>query len=119
MAKRRRNPKHIRIAGGILNREGFPKWEPTYAYLGRGTSLPEYQTFGLDVAGGLVWAGVSRHSHVNQAIANQIARTWKRTRREYVSVAGADPIQAEGVERLARLVIFPIDAPAERQEFRV
>jgi len=114
---RRKQQCFRRTRNGVWLSRG--KWEP--AYLLNGESGTEYQHAGFDANGKLVYAGVTRHDHVNRAIARQIHRVWARWRNEYDNVfdgKGRDyPARYSPV--VTTLVLYPVNAPQQAERFAV
>ena len=110
--------RSLRIRGGIITHRA---WTPTYVLNQQRQSGIEYQSYGLDADGKVVYAGVTRHEGMNRAIGRQIHRVWARWRKEYDS-------QPENVTRdypakhcpeVTRLVVFPVGSPEMAQTFEV
>jgi hypothetical protein len=119
--------KQLRLAGrkGIWLERG--DWTPVYAYnqqsgyMQPGQPKPsgiEYQHYMFSGDGQIVCAGVTRHEHINQAIANQIFRVWARWRSEYDARTTGD-YPARHCAPVTTLVVFPVDAPNDKQQFEV
>lgn len=118
MRKRRIGFK--RIKQGLWRERG--KWTPTYAFDQQHADGVEYQHYGLDANGKLVYAGVTRHERMNQAQANQIHRVWRRWRHEYDTVfdgVGRDYPAKHHVLMPSTLVVFPIDNPNQQERFAI
>jgi len=106
--------KRLKIKRGTWDRDRGT-WVPVYYHNFQSQPGLEVQSYAFGDDGKTVHAGVSRHTHINQAVANQIQRIWERWRREYrreVTPLRDDP-------RVVRLVLFPVDQPEKAQSFTI
>ena len=114
----RRKPIQFRkLRNGVWRERG--QWTPTYVLQQQHAPGSEYQHYALDANGKLVYAGVTRHNHMNQAQANQIHRVWRRWRSEYDNVftgVGRE-YPARHIPSVKTLIVFPIDRPNQQQSF--
>ena len=115
---RRKQQYFRRTRNGLWLSRG--KWEPSYLD-GRDGQGIEYQHYGCDATGTLVYAGVTRHEHSNRAIARQIHRVWARWRHEYDNIfdgKGRD-YPARYSPKVVTLVLLPVDRSQPAQSFTV
>jgi len=111
--KRKQNC-YKRIKTGVWQTRG--EWLPVYVVEQQKQVGDEYQHYAYDADNRLVCAGVTRHERMNQAIANQVARVWRRWRKEYVERHPGNYPTATA-NAIAKLFVFPIDNPNQGEWF--
>lgn len=103
-----------KMGQGIWKARG--EWTPVYAIEQQKQAGAEYQHYMYAADGTPVCAGVTRHDHMNSAIAAQIFRVWLRWRAEYISHnPGNYPLAVCPMP--ASLVAFPVNDPSKKQVF--
>ncbi len=113
---KRKQQGYKRIKHGMWATRG--EWIPTYVVEQQKQTGEEYQHYAYDACNKLVCAGVTRHERMNQAVANQVARVWRRWRKEYVErYPGSYPTATAG--SIAKLMMFPVDSPNQGEWFHV
>lgn len=116
---RHRRNEYKRIKGGIWKARGI--WMPVYVYDQQHAQGEEFQHYAMDSNGKLVYAGITRHSHMNQAQANQIHRVWRRWRNEYdTQFDGVErEYPARHIEMPVTMIVFPIDKPEMQERYAI
>jgi len=112
---RQQSKQYRKLAHGIWKDRG--NWTPTYVLNQQHAEGSEYQHFMLDANGKLVCAGVTRHTHMNQAQANQIFRVWRRWRNEYDTLFGGQPNPKWVTGAPICLIVHPIGDHTQQESY--
>jgi hypothetical protein len=113
---RRKTIQFKRLRNGVWKTRG--QWTPTYVLEQQHGQGIEYQHYMVSANGKLVCAGVTRHEHINRAIARQIFRVWMRWRAEYITNnPGNYPLTTCPIP--TTIQIFPISNPEQMECFVV
>ena len=114
---RKRIRPYRRLRNGIWKERG--QFDFVYAQEQQKQVGIEYQHYGVSADNKLVFAGVTRHDHLNQAIANQVFRVWARWRREYDAQRPSEDYPAKHAPAVVTLTMFPVNNPEMAQTFVV
>jgi hypothetical protein len=108
--RRKLQSNQFRTKNAIWTRGDWSSWTPTYYRDQQRQAGIEYQHYGLKANGEVAFAGVTRHDHMNRAIARQIVRVWSRWALEYNSYYRIPNIPAAEIPAITRLFVFPCDS---------